>query len=348
MRARFQGMTLQTSDSPALSGSVCHRSANPSRREDVQVEAPVAWRSTPAFHRHPTRPGVLGPTRIRYQGVQGCQPRANCLLPSPGVMQPVHGEPCPRTGLMRLIQARAGHWQPGVCTDGRPARFLGLTPAPPPRAVGHPHRGGAVVGQAASALAEGQDPHALALARPVQQRVARCAYGLADRGGAGGAVPRELMQRGAQAVATTPPRAACPQTLGGAVKALGANPVDPGQRLLRDGRTLARAIGLGQSRRPGLRGVTQGPESPAADPRGPGRRGGETRRVLRSGEAIDRASEPTAGDPRHIAGASAPSASDGRGPPIAPNAVLQASPPGRRAPPPGASGASARRRGGGP
>jgi hypothetical protein len=58
------------------------------------------------------------------------------------------------------------------------------------------------------------------------------------------------------------------------------------------------AIGLGQSRRTGLLGVTQVPEPTAADHRGQGRRGGETRRVLLSGQAIDRERAPTSGEHR--------------------------------------------------
>jgi len=80
------------SHSPAFSGSVCHRSAKPSRREDLQVEEPVACRDSPAFHLHPTLPGMLGPTLIRYQVVQVREPRQKHLLTATRVMEPFHSK----------------------------------------------------------------------------------------------------------------------------------------------------------------------------------------------------------------------------------------------------------------
>ena len=71
----------------------------------------------------------------------------------PWVMKPFHGEQFPLDGIMRLIQKRAGHGHLGVCKDGIPAGFLVLKPAPHPRAVGGPRRGGDVVGKVAQSLA---------------------------------------------------------------------------------------------------------------------------------------------------------------------------------------------------
>jgi hypothetical protein len=90
----------------------------------LEIEEPVACRYSPPFHFHPTLPGMLGPTLIRYQVVWVCQPREKRLLTSLWVMKPFHGEQFPLDGIMRLIQERAGHWHLGVCKDGIPAAFL--------------------------------------------------------------------------------------------------------------------------------------------------------------------------------------------------------------------------------
>ena len=72
----------------------------------------------------------------------------------------------------------------------------------------------------AQPLAEGKYLQALALARPVEQGVALCAPGLADRGGDGREFLRELEERVPQAEAETCPRTQRPQTLRGAVQAI--------------------------------------------------------------------------------------------------------------------------------
>jgi hypothetical protein len=73
-RRRIRSVRLPTgwifSHSTEFSGGACHHSSKPSRREDLQVEEPVACRYSPAFHFHPTLPGVLGSTLVRYQVVQ--------------------------------------------------------------------------------------------------------------------------------------------------------------------------------------------------------------------------------------------------------------------------------------
>jgi hypothetical protein len=114
---------------------------------------------------------MLGAPLRRDQVVQMCEPRDQHLWAPSGVMAPFHREQLPVDGVRSLIPPRAGHRQTGGFEDRRPAGFRGLNPAPHPRAVGRPRRGGDMGGQVASALAERQDPQARALARPVEPRV---------------------------------------------------------------------------------------------------------------------------------------------------------------------------------
>src|SRR6266850_1095449 len=121
---------LKKPHSPGFSGKGCHGSAKPSGGEDLDIEEPVACRDSPAFHLHPTLPGMLSPPLIRDQVVQVRQAREKRLLAATWVMKAFHGEQFPLDGVMRLIQERAGHWHPGVCEDRIPARLLVLEPAP--------------------------------------------------------------------------------------------------------------------------------------------------------------------------------------------------------------------------
>jgi hypothetical protein len=49
-------------------------------------------RYAPAFHCHPTLTGLRGPTRIRHQVVQVCQPSQDGLLAPLGMMKGFHHE----------------------------------------------------------------------------------------------------------------------------------------------------------------------------------------------------------------------------------------------------------------
>jgi len=124
-------------------------SAKPARREAVDMQAPVACRYTPACHCHPTLPGMRGPTLRRDQGVEGCQPGEQRLVPAPGMMQPLPGAPVPLPGVVSLVSQGAGRWPLRVCKESRPARLLGLQPAPYPLASGRPCRVGDVIDQVA-------------------------------------------------------------------------------------------------------------------------------------------------------------------------------------------------------
>ena len=127
----------------------CHCSSKASRGEDLQVEDPVACRYSPAFHFHPTLPGMLGATLIGNQVVQVRQPGEKRLLTPPGMMEAFHREQFPVDGVMGLIQQGARHRHLRVCEHRIPARFLVLKPAPHALAIGRSRRRGDVVGKAA-------------------------------------------------------------------------------------------------------------------------------------------------------------------------------------------------------
>ena len=80
-----------------------------------------------------------------------------------------------------------------------------LKPAPHPRAVGRPRRGGDVIGKVAEPLSQGKHPQGLALTRPVEQRVELCAQGLADRRRDRGQFCGELVDGVTQAIAEARP-----------------------------------------------------------------------------------------------------------------------------------------------
>jgi hypothetical protein len=77
-------------------------------------------------------------------------------------------------------------------------------------------------------LLQRKHPHALAMACPGPQGVALRVHRLAHRGGDGHQSLWERDKRVAQAEAETPSRTARPQTLRGAVQAIGADSVDSG------------------------------------------------------------------------------------------------------------------------
>ena len=88
---------------------------------------------------------MLGATLIRDQVVQMGQPAQKRLLAPFGVMAAFHREQLPLDGVMGLIQQRAGDGHLRVGEHRIPPRLLLLHPAPHPRAIGWPSRGGDVV-----------------------------------------------------------------------------------------------------------------------------------------------------------------------------------------------------------
>jgi len=90
--------------STRFSGKEYHCSSKASRREDLQVEEPVACRDCASFDFHPTLASVLGPTLIGHQVVEVRQPREKHLLVPFGVMEAFHREQLPLDGVMGLIQ----------------------------------------------------------------------------------------------------------------------------------------------------------------------------------------------------------------------------------------------------
>src|SRR5262249_53736918 len=95
---------LENLHSTRFSGKEYHCSSKASRREDLQVEEPVACRDGSSFHFHATLARVPSPTLIRDQVVQVGQPREKRLLAPLGMMEGFHGGPFPLDGGMRLIE----------------------------------------------------------------------------------------------------------------------------------------------------------------------------------------------------------------------------------------------------
>src|SRR5712691_474376 len=120
-RDRYDGSGQKYSHSPGFSGKGYHRSAKPSRGEDLDIEEPVVCWYSPAFHLHPTLPGMLGAPLIRHQVVQVSQAGEKRLLAPTWVMKAFHGEQFPLDGVMRLIEQGAGHRHLGICEHGIPA-----------------------------------------------------------------------------------------------------------------------------------------------------------------------------------------------------------------------------------
>ena len=147
------------------------RSLKASRCEDLQVEEPVACRDCASFDFRPTLASVLDPTLIGHQVIEVRQAREKHLLAPFGVMEAFHREQLPLDGVMGLIQQGAGDGHLRVGEHRIPPRLLLLHPAPHPRAIGWPSRGGDVVRKVAQALSQRKHPQALALARPVEQSV---------------------------------------------------------------------------------------------------------------------------------------------------------------------------------
>jgi hypothetical protein len=116
---------LISAHSIGFSGKGYHRSSKASRREDLQVEEPVACGNCASFHFHATLAGMLGPTLIGDQVVEVCQPREKRLLAPFGMMEAFHREQLPLDGIMGLIQQGAGCRHLRVGKDCIPAGFTG-------------------------------------------------------------------------------------------------------------------------------------------------------------------------------------------------------------------------------
>ena len=140
-----------------------------SRSEDLEIEEPVCCGQSPAFHFHAALTGMLGPPLIGYQVVQVCEPREKRLVTPVWLLEPFHREQFPLDGVMGLIQQGARHWHLRVFEHRLPARFLLLHPVPHACAIGHPSRGGNMVGKAAQPLTQCKHTRAFALSRPAKQ-----------------------------------------------------------------------------------------------------------------------------------------------------------------------------------
>jgi len=267
-RALVLRLALQKAHSTEFSGGVCHRSSKASRGKDVPSEEPSGCGSSTAFHRHATQPGMRGTALRRHQMGHVREPCDTRLWAPVGRMAALHHEALPVDGVMRLIQPGARHRHPGGCEDRRAARVLVLKPLSHTGAVGRPGGVGDRLGQAASPLAPGHHPHALAMTHPVPSRGARRASRRADRRRDGGELPRACGDRGAQAVAETHVRPPVPPAVGRAVEALRQEASDPRGGLLTARRPWPCSRGWGQGRGTGRLGGAYMPEPAATDTRG--------------------------------------------------------------------------------
>jgi len=89
--------------SSGFRGKGYHRSSKASRREDLQIEHPVWCGYTSTFDFHATVAAVLGPTLIRHQVVEVCQPCEKRLLAATWMVKPLHREEFPLDGVVGLI-----------------------------------------------------------------------------------------------------------------------------------------------------------------------------------------------------------------------------------------------------
>ena len=76
--------------STRFSGGVWYRSSKASRREDLEIEQPVACRDFPSFDFHPTLASVLGATLVGDEVVQVCQSCKKRLMIPVGMMEALH------------------------------------------------------------------------------------------------------------------------------------------------------------------------------------------------------------------------------------------------------------------
>lgn len=117
------------------------------------MEEPVRGGYAPAFHFHAALTGRRRPTLRGDDGVQVRAPRQKRLWTAPGMGHPLHRAQVPREGVVGVSEQGAGQRPLGGCEPGIPAGLLGLKPAPSPRPLGAPRRGGPMLGTTASPLA---------------------------------------------------------------------------------------------------------------------------------------------------------------------------------------------------
>jgi hypothetical protein len=231
----------------AFSGRAYHRSSKASRREDLQVEEPVACWDCSSFDFHSTLAGMLRAPLVGYKVVQMGEPAQKRLLAAFGMMEALHHEQLPVDGVMGLIQHRARHRHLRVLKDRMPARLLLLEPAPDAFPVGGSSRCRDVVDKTAQPLAQCKHAQALALARPVEQGVELRAQGLADRGRERHKFGGQLIDRMAETVTEVCTRKQRPQALDGTVEPIGPDASDPIGRLLLERCALELLVGLGKA-----------------------------------------------------------------------------------------------------
>jgi hypothetical protein len=123
--------------------------------------------------------------------------------------------------------------------------------------------------------------------------------GLAHGGGDRRPWPGELGERLAEAVAQARAREPRPQTLGGAIEAIGEDPFDPVRRLLLGCGALKLSIGLGEGGGTSVLGVAQVPDDTTMDNRGQRHLVGETVTMLLISEEIHRQGQTTSDHARH-------------------------------------------------
>jgi hypothetical protein len=87
----------------------------------LYIEEPVRGGYSSTFHLHPTLPGMLGSTLIRYQIIQVREPRQKRLLTATWMVKPFHSEQLPLDSVMGLIQEGARHRHPRVFKHRIPA-----------------------------------------------------------------------------------------------------------------------------------------------------------------------------------------------------------------------------------
>jgi len=101
------------------------RSSTASRREDLQVEEPVACGDGASCHFHPTVARMLSAALGGHEVVQMGESSQKRLLTPVGMMEALHHEQLPLDGGMRLSEQGAGHRHLRVCEDRIPARLGG-------------------------------------------------------------------------------------------------------------------------------------------------------------------------------------------------------------------------------
>src|SRR5262245_30473081 len=100
-------MRRKISHSTQFSGGVCYRLSKASRREDLQVEEPVACWDCASFDFHPTLPGMLSAPLVGHQVVQMGQPAQKHLLAPFGVMVTVQ---VVKTGITPPLATSGRFW----------------------------------------------------------------------------------------------------------------------------------------------------------------------------------------------------------------------------------------------